>query len=586
MASTNNTALKELNIKMFELMEDVKKSIDTQNGTETFFYPFRGNDYRGSRSINDGFFFPGQEFPYVVLRYNKGKGIYHIHITKDNNDNYSSYIGFYKDAKDKKIVDFASYNFNVDRQKTYIVKDEDWGTFKQKMINFFSIYRDLFNLESHQGDYNKNIDTITSIVSQNTTYNNLPKSNLTPINGTVNKPLNQILYGPPGTGKTYNTVNKALEIILGETAYSDLVNRAEQQSNHEDKRKVFTDEFKRLQDAGQIVFTTFHQSMSYEDFVEGIKPITNANGQLTYKVLPGIFKQICDEAQKASQCTNSRNSDKPNVETDKIVKPTYNYVLIIDEINRGNVSQIFGELITLIEEDKRLGKPEVITVKLPYSSTNLDCTKIGYQKEVFGVPQNLYIIGTMNTADRSVEALDTALRRRFAFEEMMPRYDATGMDRVICSNKLCDILWTVNQRIEVLKGREQQIGHSYLMKCKDDKDLKNAFKDKIVPLLQEYFYGDYSQIGLVLGGEFVKTTKSSDIIFPKEFESPNLNEVYHLLTDDEWENMKMDEALQKMRIHPWPNPVAENTNLAGNPQIEQEETKTDVSQEGTSENLS
>lgn len=169
---------------------------------------------------------------------------------------------------------------------------------------------------------------------------------------------------------------------------------------------------------------------------------------------------------------------------------------------------------------------------------------------------------------------------------MMPKYNATGMNREICRNKLCDILWTINQRIEVLKGREQQIGHSYLMKCKDEDDLKKAFKDKIVPLLQEYFYGDYSQIGLVLGTGFVKKPKTSDNIFPKDFESPSLNEVYHLPTDKEWEELDMAEVLQQMAIHPCPKSLADNTDQAGDPQIEQKETKTEDSQEEQPENLS
>jgi len=562
MASTDNTALKKLNLKMFELMEDVKKAIDTQEGKKTFFYQFRGNSYRGSRSIKDGFFFPGQESPYVspyvVLQYTNGNGHYQVHITKDNNGNYSSDIGFYKDALKNKNTDFASYGFIVDQQKTYIVKDENWVNFKQKMINFFSDYKQLFDFSSQKvrNNYEKNIDTINKIVSKTVTSDNT--INDTPVSpkGNVNDPLNQILYGPPGTGKTYNTVNKALKIILGETAYSDLVNRAEQQSNHEDKRKVYTDEFKRLQDVGQIVFTTFHQSMGYEDFVEGIKPITKEDGKLNYEVQPGIFKQICDEAQKANQCTNRKNSDKSNEEIDEIEKPTYNYVLIIDEINRGNVSQIFGELITLIEEDKRLGKPEAITVKLPYSSTTPDSTKTGYQDEEFGVPQNLYIIGTMNTADRSVEALDTALRRRFSFEEMMPDYNADGMNTLICNSSLRDILWTINQRIQVLKGREQQIGHSYFMKCKSEDDVKVAFKDKIVPLLQEYFYGDYSQIALVLG-EGLVIKESGGVTFAIQDNAPENNTRYRLLTDQEWVIFDLSEALSKMKVQKCPIPLTQ-----------------------------
>ena len=237
--------------------------------------------------------------------------------------------------------------------------------------------------------------------------------------------------------------------------------------------------------------------MSYEDFIEGIKP--NLDGSsVGYKIQDGIFKQI---ARTASQEDN-RNK---------------RFVLIIDEINRGNVANIFGELITLIEDDKRTTKydkekgvfennPEGLRIKLPYS-----------KKKDFGVPGNLHIIGTMNTADRSVEALDSALRRRFSFEEMMP--DPKLLESVTIAGigkTLKYLLETINERIEALKDREHQIGHSYFMGFvqKDDDgkvvdstvspdELKSVFTDKIIPLLQEYFYGDYEKIKLVVGDGFV-----------------------------------------------------------------------------------
>jgi len=181
--------------------------------------------------------------------------------------------------------------------------------------------------------------------------------------------------------------------------------------------------------------------------------------------------------------------------TDKetIKKPIRkNHVLIIDEINRGNVSQIFGELITLIEEDKREGNRNEMSVTLPYS------------KEKFSVPSNLYIIGTMNTADRSVEALDTALRRRFSFIEMPPIYDLPELEMVVLTTKLTEILLTMNKRIEKLLGKDNLIGHAYFMDVHGEVDLKSVFQDKIIPLLQEYFFGDYSKIGLVLGRGFIE----------------------------------------------------------------------------------
>ena len=176
------------------------------------------------------------------------------------------------------------------------------------------------------------------------------------------------------------------------------------------------------------------------------------------------------------------------------VKEEKKYVLVIDEINRGNVSQIFGELITLIEEDKRLGNNEALEVTLPYS------------KESFGVPPNLYIIGTMNTADRSVEALDTALRRRFSFEEMPPNYSLTQLDYTIYNYKASKLLKTINRRIEKLLDKDHAIGHSYFIveEGKNEaKEVIKAFYKNIIPLLQEYFFGDFGKIGLVLGKGFV-----------------------------------------------------------------------------------
>ena len=226
-------------------------------------------------------------------------------------------------------------------------------------------------------------------------------------------------------------------------------------------------------------FVTFHQSFSYEDFVEGIKPIMEdeaEEGDIRYKIEDGIFKRLCAKAR--------RDSDN-------------NYALFIDEINRGNVSQIFGELITLIEEDKREGKPCMIEVDLPYS------------KKKFSVPPNLYIIGTMNTADRSVEALDTALRRRFSFVEMPPLYDIEELGQEWCGVTLSDLLTTINKRLEKLLSKDHLIGHSYFLNVRSTDELKSAFQNKIIPLLQEYFYGDFGKIGLVLGRGFLERLENA-----------------------------------------------------------------------------
>ncbi len=218
------------------------------------------------------------------------------------------------------------------------------------------------------------------------------------------------------------------------------------------------------------MFTTFHQSFSYEDFIEGIKPVMeDGKDELSYTIENGVFKDLCLKAQ----------NDHAN-----------RYAIFIDEINRGNVSQIFGELITLIEPDKRIGAANELRVKLPYS------------KREFGVPLNVDIIGTMNTADRSVEALDTALRRRFSFVEMQPDPEVLE-DSTYDDVNLSQLLRVINQRIELLLDKDHQIGHSYFIGIENLDQLKQVFRNKVIPLLEEYFYGDYGKIGLVLGGAFV-----------------------------------------------------------------------------------
>ncbi|KUF45109.1 hypothetical protein AS361_14875 [Myroides marinus] len=479
----------------------------------------------------------------------------------------------------------------------------------------------------------------------------------------MNTPLNQILYGPPGTGKTYHTINKALAIVAPNFDLNQ-------------EREVVKQEFDKYVENGQIVFTTFHQSMTYEDFVEGIKPKVDEEQEeksVYYEIEKGVFTKLVEHAKahqidktekkkiytfedgwndlinEATEAINNgselvlpiqtptmglevvditdrgnlrlkpKSSDKAltytvsmtrtqklynvfnNLNTVKNIDKEFRaviggsnstaywavlnyiinkvngsvdtisekqerkpYVLIIDEINRGNVSAIFGELITLIEVSKRLGKEEALQVILPYS------------KEKFGVPDNLYIIGTMNTADRSIEALDTALRRRFTFEEMIPKTEKVRSEIQLYNDlwKWKDVTWeskewqiveqgfsnlygytaewdvkkrdlwkefvskgynesdakdliplienkldlelileTINARIEVLLDRDHLIGHSYFLGVDSIATLMSRFKNNIIPLLQEYFYGDYGKIGLVLGGGFVTKVEGMKVSF-------------------------------------------------------------------------
>ena len=277
----------------------------------------------------------------------------------------------------------------------------------------------------------------------------------------VKHPLNQILYGPPGTGKTYHTVDRALAIIDGESV-------------EEIERNI--KRFRELRDSGQIAMVTFHQNFAYEDFIEGIRPVLDdgATGQIRYELHDGIFKRIAKAAKEEEE---------------------KQFVLIIDEINRGNIAKIFGELITLIEDSRRLGKEDATEVTLPYSN------------ESFGVPKNLYLIGTMNTADRSIQLLDTALRRRFDFVEMMPEPDhkdiSTDVQGVDCQK----MLKAMNERITALLDRERQIGHTYLLGVDTMEKLSDAFQNKIFPLLQEYFFDDWSKIRAVLGQNDFVTKK-------------------------------------------------------------------------------
>lgn len=431
---------------------------------------------------------------------------------------------------------------------------------------------------------------------------------------------NLILYGPPGTGKTYQTAWEAVRLCLGDAAADDLTGAK--------NRERLMAEYRRLMSEGRIEFVTFHQSMSYEEFVEGLRPVIDEedpseNGAgFRLEPVAGIFQRV---ARRAESCAKDAvilgqdadatqalpDSPEPNADVfpsaavegadnddlqpqprlaeelftvgqlppvrdgtfrklaqdvalqlaethpqgfslnqyreglvragretgveptggwEKHNMPTWAshpdqawlvpaaaasataamqtrpiigglqrsgakvrveqntaaaHVLIIDEINRANISKVFGELITLLEPDKRLGQRDEIQLTLPYS------------KKRFGVPRNLHIIGTMNTADRSIALLDTALRRRFTFKELMPNPSVLSPN--VGGINLQKLLTTINERIEYLFDREHQIGHAYFTGCKSPGDVEDVMRHKVIPLLSEYFYEDWSKVAAVLG---------------------------------------------------------------------------------------
>ena len=409
---------------------------------------------------------------------------------------------------------------------------------------------------------------------------------------------NLLLYGPPGTGKTYNTVNYAVSIVENRP-FEDVV--AEGYS-------LALEKYDRYTKMGRIAFMTFHQSLSYDDFIEGIRPEVDDKGNLIYVPTPGVFYNFCRKAdhpqllegavpdELAGLSDNNRvyavslgEGDNSAVDADlidgepvagdvlislcgpkqadsigivrdvkdkvlvdwiaipdgpathkklpekpgRIIMPTkkfvfglYNHrepkdegncVFIVDEINRGNISRIFGELITLLESSRRKGNPECLEVYL------------AQMKVMFSVPDNVYLLGTMNTADKSLTALDTALRRRFEFIEMMPD-PSVLMGRKVADIDLAKLLTTINNRIEILYDREHQMGHAYFISVKTLDDLAQCFINKVIPLLQEYFFDDYEKMCWVLGKasdprkcEFITVRKRNS--FQMKFNLPDIFDI-------------------------------------------------------------
>ncbi len=249
-----------------------------------------------------------------------------------------------------------------------------------------------------------------------------------------------------------------------------------------------------------FTFVTFHQAYGYEDFIEGIRPQVGDSdadeaSELSYVLEPGHFMKAVQAALRLAGFDGSVHDfcALTREQREKQLRGARPHAVFIDEINRGNVARILGELITLLEPDKRLGESNEVIVWLPTS------------KRRFGVPSNLYVIGTMNTADRSIDALDTALRRRFESKELPPRPDLLTFD-IEGDIEPDEMLRAINRRLELLYDRDHCIGHAYLLALKNDptlEGLKKVFRNRIIPLLQEYFYGDWGKIGLILGKDFV-----------------------------------------------------------------------------------
>ena len=293
-------------------------------------------------------------------------------------------------------------------------------------------------------------------------------------------PLNQILYGPPGTGKTYSVIDEALK-ILEPSFFSSHSERHQREA-----RKARYDE---LTAEGRVTFMTFHQSFGYEDFIEGLKPVMNDDKQLTYELEDGLFLRASRRAGGAVGGEEAEGTLRA-------------HVLVIDEINRGNVSKVFGELITLLEEGKRAGAAEALTVQLPLSKRN------------FSVPQSLYVIGTMNTADRSLTQMDAALRRRFSFIAVWPDPSLLPAELELEGGKLNlqAFLSVLNERIEERLSRDQMIGHAYLLGVQPTlEQVASALRSKILPLLEEYFFEDWNSIREVLGDD-KKTVPADEFI--------------------------------------------------------------------------
>lgn len=448
--------------------------------------------------------------------------------SKINNENY--FVGYGRIDKIEQIQDINEKGKPI---IDFIARFADYQKFDQPKIRTQEIFEEMKSMKSY-GNMAPSILPITrqlyaKIIDEDIDAVHVKRHNMSSeFADILLKKKQLIFYGPPGTGKTYTATNLAREIIQDNSSESTLTFRAAaikilskenkpmhyeeitkkvleqglvqtqgetpqysllKEMSHDIQKNGETSIFKRT-DKGTYALNpnaeltelrekehenhefiknvTFHQSYSYEEFIEGIKP-NSQDGKVVYTIEPGIFRIICEEAA---------------------ADPTNKYVLIIDEINRGNISKIFGELITLIEKDKR-GKHVL---------------QLAYSKDPFTVPENIYIIGTMNTADRSLIQIDAALRRRFAFCELMPKPEL--LEQSIEGISLQKLLQEINRRIVEAGLREKQVGHSYFMDINNLEDLQFTFANEIIPLLQDYFFDDYKKLeDDILSSDFVDSEK-------------------------------------------------------------------------------
>ena len=397
--------------------------------------------------ITDNFYYNGYK---LDISFGKGRFANKpwMAFLKDNNkvqEGIYPVIAYFYDEKILVVGKGASDTFQP--KLLWDKKDDDksWQTLPADINACHNcLYKRYYTIENINSNQENILDEIVSLIDK--IMNEYPKLDKTTNDSLLEKNLfvqNIILYGTPGIGKTYN--------------YKNLISMIEKQENSQ--KEIFDTIANNSVILGnsieipkeRVAFITFHQSYSYEDFIEGFRPQEDGTIQLK----DGIFKDFCDTARK----------DKEQ-----------NYYFVIDEINRGNISKIFGELITLIEEDKR----EELSVILPYS------------KQPFSIPKNLYIIATMNSTDKSIATIDIALRRRFTFIKMKPN------PNLVNNINAKDFMIQLNEVIKERLGEDYMVGHSYFMSVKIPEDLEFVKEYKIKPLLEEYFYASGESVEDIL----------------------------------------------------------------------------------------